>query len=225
MKVIDRLEMKSLISIRIFFKLLIIYFLCSIFGAILGWLIFLIFPQFMAETVKYYGYFQEFIGIEHWEKQPSINNALVTILIGNGLSTLAIFVVGLLSWGKTISFLIGMFMSFILFTGPIRHGNPINFNIVALMTAEMIYRMLAVSLGSFLTTDFSDRKFKFKTSFLKGCSKFISSIYYKNKNILNEKRKLKISIKRRNIPLILIVTIIIAILLVGAALFEVLAKI
>ncbi len=217
--------MKSSMSIRNFLKLLIIYFLCSIFGAILGWLIFLIFPQFMVETVKYYGYFQEFIGIKHWEKQPSINSALVTILIGNGLSTLAIFVVGLLSWGKTISFLIGMFVSFILFTGPIRHGNPINFNIVALMIAEMTYRMLTVSLGSFLTTDFSDRKFKFKRPFLKSCLQFISSIYYKNSNILNEKRRLKISIERRNIPLILIVTIIIAIILVAAALFEVLAKI
>jgi membrane protein YqaA with SNARE-associated domain len=212
-------------SRKIFFKLLIIYFLCSILGAILGWLIFIIFPQFIAKTVKYYGYLQEFIGIKHWEKQPSINSALITILIGNGLSTLAIFVVGLLSWGKTISFLIGMFMSFILFTGSIRHGNPINFNIVALMIAEMTYRILTVSLGSFLTTDFSDRKFKYKRSFLKSCSQFISSIYHKNRNILNEKRKLKISIGRRNIPLILIVTIIIAILLVGAAFFEVLAKI
>ncbi|GAI36457.1 unnamed protein product, partial [marine sediment metagenome] len=54
MKAKDRLKMKSLMSRKIFFRLLIIYFLCSIFGAILGWLIFLIIPQFMAETVKYY---------------------------------------------------------------------------------------------------------------------------------------------------------------------------
>jgi hypothetical protein len=222
--------MKHKISNGSFLKLFIKNFLWSSFGAILGWLIFLIFPQFIAETVGYYGYLQELIGIKHWEKQASKNSALITILIGNGLSTLAIFVVGLLSWGKTISFLIGMLMSFILFTGPIRHGNPINFNIVTLMIAEMTYRMLAVSLGSFITTKFSNKTSKYKKPLLRSISLLNPRIYTINRNIKqgSEKdSKHPITIRNISITLILIITIIviIAILLVGSAFFEVLAKI
>lgn len=222
--------MKHKISNGSFLKLFIKNFSWSVLGVLLGWLIFLIFPQFMAETVKYYGYFQEFIGIKHWEKQPSTNSALFTILIANGLSTLAIFVVGLLSWGKTISFLIGMFMSFILFTGPIRHGNPINFNIVILMIVEILYRILAVSLGGFLMTRFSNKTSKYKKPFSRSISLLNPRIYTINRNITQgreEDWKHPITIRNISITLILIIIIIviIAILLVGSALFEVLAKI
>jgi len=212
-----------------FLKLFIINFLYSAFGTLLGWLVFLIFPQFLAETVRYYGYLQELIGIKHWEKQTSINSALVTILIGNGLSTLAIFFVGLLSWGKTISFLIGMVMSFILFTGPIRHGNPINLNIVILIILEIIYRILAVSLGSFLMTKFPSKTSKYKKPFLRSSSLLNPRIYTINRNIAQQREKSrKHSITIINISIIfiviIIIIIIIAILLAGTALFEVLAK-
>ena len=219
------MEKKALTSIRLFLKLLMINFLYSVFGAILGWFGFLIFPQFIAETVKYYGYLQKFIGIKHWENQPSINSALITILVGNGLSTLAIFATGLFSWGKIISFLIGIAMSFILFTGPMRHGNPINLNIIILMIIEMAYRMLAVSLGSFLTTKFLDKTPKSKKISLKSDSKLSSPTCYTNKKIVGDRESSKISIISRNILLILVIILIIVILLVSGALFEVLVKI
>lgn len=222
--------MKHKTSNGSFLKLFIKSFLWSVLGASLGWLIFLIFPQFLAETVRYYGYLQELVGIKHWEKQPSINSAFITIIIGNGLSTLAIFVLGLLSWGKIISFLIGMVMSFILFTGPIRHGNPINLNIVILMILETLYRILAVSLGGFLITKFSNKTSKYKKPFLRSISLLNPRIYTINRNIAQGREKdWKHPITIRNISitliLIIIIVVIIAILLVGSALFEVLAKI
>lgn len=60
--------MKHKMSNGSFLKLFIINFLYSALGALLGWLVFLNFPQFLAETVRYYGYLQELIGIKHWEK-------------------------------------------------------------------------------------------------------------------------------------------------------------
>lgn len=144
------------------FKWIFICALWYLVGFLVGWIIVFLFPLTTSSLITRYKWIQSLVGIREAARLGGEANIFLTILVGNTLSTASFLVLGALLLGSLISFLLGILISLLLFTGPYRHGMSINASIVQLVTIESFYRILAASLGMFVGAKASGTSVSFK---------------------------------------------------------------
>ncbi|GFP35581.1 hypothetical protein HKBW3S43_01371 [Candidatus Hakubella thermalkaliphila] len=144
------------------FKWIFICALWYIVGFLVGWIMVFLFPFTTSSLIIRYKWIQSLVGIREAARLGGEANIFLTILVGNTLSTASFLVLGALLLGSLISFLLGILISLLLFTGPYRHGMSINASIVQLVAIESLYRILATSLGMFVGAKLSGASISFK---------------------------------------------------------------
>jgi hypothetical protein len=144
------------------FKWVLVCALWYIVGFLVGWILVFLFPLPTSSLIIRYKWIQSLVGIREAAQLGGQANIFLTILIGNTLSTASFLVLGTLLMGSLISFLLGVVISLLLFTGPYRHGLSINASIVQLVAIESLYRILAASLGMFVGAKASGTSVSFK---------------------------------------------------------------
>ena len=130
----------------IFIKVLILFTA----GMVLGLIFFYFFKDPSVFIIERFKMIQGFFGIQEYQEGASFNYILLTILIGNIISTIGYFFLGFLRASLPISFISGFFIIIFLFSGTIRHGTAIPLEVIALSSIEMFYRITALSTGEYL---------------------------------------------------------------------------
>ena len=136
--------------LRKFFLIFIKVLLLFIAGAAAGLIFFYFFKNPSVFIIERFKMIQSFFGIQEYQEGISFNYIVLTILIGNLVSTLLYFFLGFLRASLPISFISGFFIIIFLFAGTIRHGIAIPLEVIALSSMEMLYRIIALSTGEYL---------------------------------------------------------------------------
>ncbi len=117
---------------RKFFSIFIKVLLLFIAGTVLGLIFFYFFKDQSVFIIERFKIVQSFFGIQEYQGGTSFNYVLLTILIGNLLSTLGYFFLGFLRASLPVSFISGFFIIIFLFAGTIRHGIAIPLEVIVL---------------------------------------------------------------------------------------------
>jgi hypothetical protein len=133
-----------------FFSIFIKVLLLFIAGAAVGLIFFYFFKDPSVFIIERFKMIQGFFGIQEYQEGISFNYVLLTILIGNLVSTFGYFFLGYLRASLPISFISGFFIIVFLFAGTIRHGTAIPLEVIVLSSIEMLYRIIALSTGEYL---------------------------------------------------------------------------
>jgi hypothetical protein len=142
-------------------KYWVIFFKClGIFtsGAVVGYFFYYFFSMQSAFIIEKFKLLQSFFGIENFSEGMLIRTAILTILLGNLVSIICYTALGYARLSLPISFLSGFFIIVFLFSGIIRHGVAIPLEVIILSSIEMLYRIIAVSAGEYI----SKQRFKYK---------------------------------------------------------------
>jgi hypothetical protein len=115
-------------------------------GASLGYLFYYFFKEQSAYIIERFKILQQFFGISEYSEQMIYSRVLLTILIGNLISTVLYFVLGYLRLSLPVSLFIAVF----LFSGIIRHGTSIPLEVILLSSTEMLYRIITISCGEYI---------------------------------------------------------------------------
>jgi hypothetical protein len=143
-------------------KYLVIFLKClGIFaaGAVLGYLFYYFFSIQSAFIIEKFKLLQSFFGIENFHEGMLLRTAILTILLGNLVSTIFYTALGYARLSLPVSFISGFFITVFLFSGIMIHGTAIPFEVIILSSAEMFYRLIAISTGEYLNR----QRFKDKT--------------------------------------------------------------
>ena len=132
--------------VKIFCKNLLFFIL----GFGIGFIIYYYTPTQSVDAILGYKYVQSIFGIKPAAEFASNWNMLLVILLTNFVSVGCLFFLGWLMIGPMISTLLGIVLSLILFTGPLRHGMAIESAILILIIIESAYRLLAITTGASL---------------------------------------------------------------------------
>ena len=119
-------------------------------GAALGYLFYYFFKEQSAYIIERFKILQQFFGISEYSEQMIYSRVLLTILIGNLISTVLYFVLGYLRLSLPVSFISGLFIAVFLFSGIIRHGTSIPLEVILLSSTEMLYRIITISCGEYI---------------------------------------------------------------------------
>lgn len=122
-----------------------------ILGAALGYGFYYFFSSQSAFLIERFKLLQSFFGISQYSEEMTITRVVLTILLGNFISTLCYVGLGYGRLSLPVSFISGFFISVFLFSGIIRHGTAIPLEVMLLSSIEMLYRILAVSTGEYLS--------------------------------------------------------------------------
>ncbi len=119
-------------------------------GVALGYLFYYFFKEQSAYIIERFKILQQFFGISEYSEQMIYSRVLLTILIGNLISTVLYFVLGYLRLSLPVSFISGLFIAVFLFSGIIRHGTSIPLEVILLSFTEMLYRIITISCGEYI---------------------------------------------------------------------------
>ena len=136
--------------LRKFFLIFIKSLLLFAAGIVLGLIFFYFFKDQSVFIIERFKMIQSFFGIQEYQEGTSFNYVLLTILIGNIVSTIGYFFLGFLRASLPVSFISGFFIIIFLFAGTIRHEMAIPLEVIALSSIEMFYRIVALSTGEYL---------------------------------------------------------------------------
>ena len=146
----------------------VIFFKCigwMALGAAVGFAFFYFFKDFSTTFIDRYKFIQGIFGIKQYDPGTSFSNVLLTILIGNIISTAAYFALGWLRTLIPVSILTGFVISVLLFTGTVRNLQPtIPPEVIILICVEAIYRCLALTAGEHLAKNRLRKKAVFTIS-------------------------------------------------------------
>ena len=157
---------------RRFFLIFIKVLLLFIAGMLLGLAFFYFFKDQSVFIIERFKMIQSFFGIQEYQEGTSFNYILLTILIGNIISTIGYFFLGFLRASLPVSFISGFFIIVFLFAGTIRHEMAIPLEVIALSSIEMFYRIIALSTGEYLG------KYRFKNRAIPITSMILVFILY-----------------------------------------------
>jgi hypothetical protein len=132
--------------VKIFFKNLLFFVL----GFGIGFIIYYFTPTQSVDAILGYKYVQSIFGIRPAAEFASNWNMFVVVILTNFVSVVCLFFLGWLMVGPAVSTLLGVVLSLILFTGPLRHGMAIEIAILALIVIESTYRLFAITAGTSL---------------------------------------------------------------------------
>jgi hypothetical protein len=121
-------------------------------GAALGYGFYYFFSSQSAVIIDKFKILQSFFGISQYSEGMTVTRVIVTILLGNLISTLCYMGLGYGRLSLPVSLITGIFISVFLFSGIIRHDTrTIPLEVILLISIEMVYRVLAVSTGEYLS--------------------------------------------------------------------------
>jgi hypothetical protein len=120
-------------------------------GCIIGYFFYYFFSNQSAFIIEKFKLLQSFFGIENFSDGMLIRTAILTILLGNLVSIICYIALGFARLSLPISFLSGFFVIVFLFSGIIRHGTAIPLEVIILSSIEMLYRIIAVSAGEYIS--------------------------------------------------------------------------
>ncbi|MCL5985136.1 MAG: hypothetical protein M1371_01050 [Actinobacteria bacterium] len=132
--------------VKSFFK----NFLFFVLGFGIGFIIYYFIPTQSVDTILGYKYVQSIFGIKPAAEFASNWSMFGVVLLTNFVSVVCLFFLGWLMVGPAASTLLGIILSLLLFTGPLRHGMAIAIPILALIVIESLYRLLAITTGTSL---------------------------------------------------------------------------
>jgi hypothetical protein len=119
-------------------------------GVVPGYIFYYFFSSQSAYFIEKFKVLQSFFGINQYSEGMTINIVLLTVLLGNLISTICYIALGYARLSLPVSFISGFFIAVFLFSGIIRHGIPIPLEVAVLSSIEMLYRIVAISTGEFL---------------------------------------------------------------------------
>jgi hypothetical protein len=123
-----------------------------ILGAVLGYVIYYFFSSQSAAIIDRFKVLQSFFGISQYSQGMTFARVAATILLGNFISIICYIGLGYGRLSLPVSFISGLFISVFLFSGIIRHNtDTIPLEVIILIAVEMLYRVLAVSTGEYLS--------------------------------------------------------------------------
>lgn len=123
-----------------------------VLGAALGYGFYYFFSSQSAELIEKFKILQSFFGIRQYSPGMTVTRVIITILLGNLISVFCYAGLGYARLSLPISFVTGFFISVFLFSGIIRHSTSvIPLEVFLLIAIEMVYRVLAVSTGEYLS--------------------------------------------------------------------------
>jgi hypothetical protein len=132
----------------------VIFFKCIgwlALGAAAGFVFFYFFKDFSVTLIDRYKVIQGIFGIKQYQPGTSYTNVLLTILVGNLISTAAYFALGWLKALIPASILTGFVVTVLLLTGTVRNQQLlIPLEVIILACVEAIYRCLALTAGEHL---------------------------------------------------------------------------
>lgn len=134
-------------------------------GAAAGFAFFYFFKDFSVTIIDRYKFLQEIFGIKQYQPGAYFYKVLLTILVGNIISTAAYFAIGWLRAAIPVSILTGFIVIVLLFTGTIRNQQPIiPLEVIILVCIEVLYRCIALTAGEHLARNRLLAKAVFKMS-------------------------------------------------------------
>lgn len=119
-------------------------------GIIPGYLFYFFFSSQSAYIIERFKVLQSLFGINQYSGGMTLSRVLLTIFLGNFISIICYIVLGYARLSLPVSFISGFFIAVFLFSGIIRHGTAIPPEVIALVSIEMFYRIVAVSAGEYL---------------------------------------------------------------------------
>jgi len=132
----------------------LIFFKCIgwlLLGAAAGFAFFYFFKDFSVTLIDRYKFIQGIFGIRQFQPGTGFSKILLTILVGNLISTTSYLVIGWLRTLIPIAILTGFIVAVLLFTGTIRNQQPIiPLEVIILVCVEALYRCLALTAGEHL---------------------------------------------------------------------------
>jgi hypothetical protein len=132
--------------VKILFKNLLFFVL----GFGIGFIIYYFTPTQSVDTILGYKYVQSIFGIKPAAEFASNWSMLQVVLLTNFVSVVCLFFLGWLMVGPAVSTLLGIVLSLLLFTGPLRHEMAIEATILTLIAIESTYRLFAITAGTSL---------------------------------------------------------------------------
>lgn len=146
----------------------VIFFKCIgwlVLGAAAGFAFYYFFRDFSVTLIGRYKFIQGIFGIKQFQTGTGFSKVLLTILVGNLISTASYFVIGWLRALIPVSILTGLIVTVLLFTGTIRNQQPvIPLEVTILVCVEALYRCIALSAGEHLAKNRLIKKAIFTTS-------------------------------------------------------------
>lgn len=122
-----------------------------VLGAAAGFAFFYFFKDFSVTLIDRYKFIQGIFGIRQFQPGTGFSRVLLTILVGNLISTIAYFTIGWLRALIPVSILTGFIVTVLLFTGTVRNHQPvIPLEVIILICIEALYRCLALTAGEHL---------------------------------------------------------------------------
>ncbi len=123
-----------------------------VLGAVLGYVIYYFFSSQSAAIIDRFKVLQSFFGISQYSQGMTFTRVAVTILLGNLISIICYMGLGYGRLSLPVSFISGLFISVFLFSGIIRNNtDTIPLEVIILIAVEMLYRVLTVSTGEYLS--------------------------------------------------------------------------
>jgi len=138
------------IKIENYFLIFTISLVFLIIGAGLGWVFFVFFKQESVFLINKFKLVQGFLGIREYEEGMSVTYIFLVVFFGNLISTVGYFTLGYLRVLIPVSIVTGFFVVIFLLSGIIRHSMALPQGIIILSSMEMLYRMMAISLGEYI---------------------------------------------------------------------------
>jgi hypothetical protein len=132
----------------------VIFFKCIgwlLIGAAAGFAFFYFFKDFSVSLIDRYKFIQGIFGIKQYQPGIGFFKVLLTILVGNLISTAAYFAIGWLKTLIPVAMLTGFIVTVLLFTGTIRNRQSvIPLEVIILVCIEALYRCIALTAGEHL---------------------------------------------------------------------------
>jgi|GEM_PF-782910 len=123
-----------------------------ILGAALGYGFYYFFSSQSAFIIEKFKLLQSFFGISQYTQGMTFDRVALTILLGNFISTLCYVGLGYGRLSLPVSFISGFFIAVFLYSGLVRHNTvTIPAEVFILSSVEMLYRVMAVSTGEYLS--------------------------------------------------------------------------
>jgi hypothetical protein len=134
-------------------------------GAAAGFAFFYFFKDYSVTLIDKYKFIQGIFGIKQYQPGIEFYKVLLTILVGNLISTAAYFAIGWLKAVIPALILTGFIVTVLLFTGTIRNQQPvIPLEVIILVCTEALYRCLALTAGEHLAKNRLRKKAVFAVS-------------------------------------------------------------
>lgn len=133
-----------------FVKILLITLASTAIGGLLAFLFYYFFKGAAVYFIEKFKFIQSIFGIKQYEQGMSVSYVFVAIFFGNLVSTAGYFGLGYIRASVPMGFITGFLVIALLFTGIIRNAQSIPQDVIILISAETIYRVLALSLGEYI---------------------------------------------------------------------------